>query len=104
MLPDRVLRLAWSQEQLLAQVRILTAAEPPPHFFVRVDRENPELTHLAFHSVNLTPFKLSIVAVSGTVSLDSRNLFTHEQRLTTEIPLPPFAIAAFGIRHSLTES
>ena len=101
--PDRVLRLAWAQEQLLGQVRIITEAEPPAHFFVRVKRENPELTHLAFHAVNLTPFKLSIVAVSGTVSLDSRNLFTHEQRLATEIQLPPFATPAFELRHSLTE-
>ena len=103
-LPDRVLRWVWSQDQFLAQVRVFTAAEPPPHLFVRVDRENPELTHLAFHVVNLTPFKLGIVAASGTVTLDSRELFAHEQRFATEMPLPSFATATFGIRHALTEA
>lgn len=76
-LPDRVLRWVWSQEKLLVKVRVFTVAEPPPHFFVQVERENPELTHLAFHVLNLTPFKLGIVAASGTLTLDSRVLGTR---------------------------
>ncbi len=102
--PDRLLRWVWSQDDLLAKVRIFTAAEPPPHFFVRVNRENPELTHLAFHVSNLTPFKLGIVAASGTLTLESRELFAHEQRFVTEVQLPPFETATFGIRHTLTEA
>ncbi len=102
--PDRVLRLVWSQDELLGNVRVLTSAEPPPQFFVRLDRENPELTHLAFHVLNLTPFKLGIVAVSGTLTLESRELFTHEQRFVTEAILRPFETASFGIQHTLTEA
>ena len=103
-LPDRTLRWVWSQEELLAKVRVFTAAEPPPHFFVRVDREHPELAHLAFHVVNHTPFKLGIVAATGTLTLESRELFTHQQRFITEVQLPPFDTATFGIRHTLTEA
>ena len=102
-LPDRLLRWVWSEDQLLAQIRVFPAAEPPAHFFVRVDRENPELTHLAFHVVNLTPFGLGIVAATGTVTLDSRELFVHEQRFATEVPLPPYGLASFHVRHPLTE-
>ena len=78
--------------------------EPPPHLLVRQDRENPELAHLGFHVVNLTPFKLAIVAASGTVTLDSRELFAHEQRFATEIQLLPFEMAAFEIWHTLNEA
>lgn len=102
-LPDRMLRWAWSEQQLLAQVQILPMAQPPPHFFVRVDRENPELTHLGFHVLNFTPFKVAVVAASGKVILESRDLFFHEQRFATEVQLPPNGSAAFHIRHSLTE-
>lgn len=102
-LPDRLLRSVWSEDQLLAQIRVFPASEPPAHFFVRVDRENPELTLLAFHVVNLTPFRLGIVAATGTVTLDSRELFVHEQRFATEVPLPPYGLASFHVRHPLTE-
>ena len=103
LVPDKVLRWAWSESELLAQIRVVTAAEPPPQFFVRPDRENPELTHLDFHVFNITPFKLAIVATAGSVMLDSREIFHHEQRLATEVPLPPNGSARFRIRHTLTE-
>ena len=102
-LPDRVLRWVWSEDKLLAQIRAFPVAEPPPHLFVRTDRENPELTGLGFHVLNLTPFKLSIVAASGKVTLESRELFSHEQRFTTEVPLAAYETATIHIRHSLTE-
>ena len=102
LLPDRILRWAWSEDQLLARVRVFTAAEPPPHLFVRVERENPELTHLGFHVVNLTPFKLGIVAASAQVTLDSRELFLHEQRFVTEITLGAYDTGSFQLRHQLT--
>lgn len=102
-LPDRALRWAWSEDQLLARIRAFPAAEPPPHFFVRTDRENPELTHLGFHVLNLTPFTLGIVAASGKVMIESRELFFHEHRFTTELPLPAYETATFHIRHSMTE-
>ncbi len=102
-LPDRVLRWAWSGQQLLAQIRPFPLAEPSPQFFVQVKRENPELTHLEFLVLNLTPFRLGIVAAEGTVSMDSHELFFHEQRFTTEVPLLPYETATFHIRHPLTE-
>lgn len=102
-LPDRVLRWAWSDEQLLARIRAFPVAQPPPHFYVRIDRENPELMHLGFHVLNLTPFTLSIVAASAQVTLDSRELFVHGQRFVTEVPLPAYETGTFHIRHRLTD-
>ena len=102
-LPDKLLRLVWKEEALLEKVRISTIAEPPPHFFVQVQRENPEISNLRFNVLNLTPFKLEIVAITGTLSLDDKQLFTHEQRLVTPTPLPPFDSASVELKHQVTE-
>jgi hypothetical protein len=102
-LPDKVLRWVWKEEALLDRLRVFTVAEPPPHFFVAVNRENPELSHLRFNIFNPTPFKLEIVAVTGTLSLEDRQLFVHEQRLVTPTALPPFENAIVEVRHQITE-
>jgi hypothetical protein len=102
-LPDRLLRLAWSERELIKMIRVFPAAEPTPYLFVRVERGSPELEQLGFHVLNLTPFSLSIVAASGSVMLDSHVLFVHDQRFATEVRLPPFETATFHIRHSLSE-
>lgn len=101
-LPDRLLRWAWSDEQLLSKIQTFAVAQPPPYFFVRTEREHPELTSLGFHVVMFTPFTLAIVAASTRVILNSPDLFVHDQRFVTEVPLPAYIVGAFHICHSLT--
>lgn len=102
-LPDRVLRWIWSDQKLLEKIEAFPVAQPPPHLFVRTDRENPELRHLAFRVFNRTPFALGIVAVSAKVVLDSRELFSDDHRFSSEISLPPYGMGVIPIGHSLTE-
>jgi hypothetical protein len=102
-LPDRVLRMAWSNTELLGAVEVFHFSQSP-YFYVRTARDNPQFQNAGFNVFNLKPFKLVIVGAQVRVSIDSRDLFAYEQRFAAEIPVAPYARGGFLIRHTLADN
>jgi hypothetical protein len=99
-IPDRVLRWAWSDTELLARIDAVHF-NSAPHFYVHTDRDRHELESVGFDIFNLSPFTLAIVGVDVRVYEGDRLLFRHEQRLPAEIPIAPYARSGFNFAHML---
>lgn len=102
-LPNRVLRLAWWREKLLASIELFHFNQAP-HFYLNPDRGNPELLGIGFNVFNFTPFKIVIVGVQLRLSIDSRDFLIHEQRFPAEASVPPHGRGGFFIRPILNEA
>lgn len=101
-LPERMLRLAWKDSEVLLAISTVHV-EQWPRFYVRNDREPPELDIVGFNLFNFTPFKLAIVGVDLRVSVDSREWLTHSQRLPYEIAVPAFGHSGYHFKRPLSE-
>lgn len=101
-LPERVLRWTWSDKKLLDAIQAFHFSQAP-HFYVQADREPAELQYVGFSIFNFSPFKLAIVGLDLRISVDSREWFTHRERLPTETPMAPYARSGFQFKLALAE-
>lgn len=102
-LPERVLRWAWKDQDILHSI-FAVHFEQWPRFHVREDYEPPELNLIGFNLFNFTALKLTIVGVDLRVSVDSREWLTHSLRLPSEIPVPSFGRSGYHFKNPLTEA
>jgi hypothetical protein len=102
-MPERVLRWAWKDKDILLSVSVVHF-EQWPRFHVRDDYEPPELSLVGFNLFNFTPFKLAIVGVDLRVSIDSREWLTQSQRLPSEIPIPAFGRSGYHFTKPISEN
>jgi hypothetical protein len=101
-IPDRILRWAWSDQELLGAIQVFHF-DQAPHFYVQSNRE-PELNLAGFNVFNFSPFKLAIVGADLRISVDSREWLTYSQRLPTEILMPPYARSGFHFTRQLSDT
>lgn len=102
-LPERALRLAWKDERILLAISTVHF-EQWPRFYVRLDREPPELDAIGLNLFNLTPFEFSIVGVELRISIDGREWLTNSQRLSSEIRMPALGRSGYYFKRHLSES
>lgn len=102
-LPQRVLRWAWKDQQILHSIHAVHY-EQWPRFSVREDREPPQLEYVGFNLFNLTPFSFSIVGVDLRVSVESREWLTYSQRLPSEIPMAAWYRSGMHFARPLSDS
>lgn len=102
-LPQRLLRLAWKNQQILQSIHVVHY-EQWPRFYLGKSWDPPQLDLIGFNLFNYTPFALSIVGVDLRVSIDSREWLSQSQRLPSEIPLPAFGRSGYHFKHGISES
>jgi hypothetical protein len=102
-LPERMLRWAWKDQKILLAIHVVHF-EQWPRFYVRQDREPPQLAIVGFNLFNHTPFNLSVVGVDLRVSVDSREWLTYSQRLPSEILMDAWARSGMHFAQPLTEA
>ena len=102
-LPDRLLRLVWSQERLLAKIELFHF-NSAPQFQVRSNRLTAELSGGGFNVFNWSPFKLTIVAVDLRISINSQEFHRYDKRFASEIQVQPFARSGFYYEWALKDS
>ena len=103
MLPERLLRLAWPNQKLLAAIEVFSF-DQAPRFYVRSERPQHELHIVGFNVFNFSPFKLAIVGAELQIVLDSQTFLAYRQRLPTETPIAPYARGGFHFALLLNES
>ncbi len=99
--PDRILRWAWSDQELLARIEAFHFSQSP-RLQVNADRDTHELHQIGFNVFNFSPIALAIVGVDLRVSLDSRELLRYDHRFSAEIRVPAWARSGFHFQHALT--
>jgi hypothetical protein len=103
MLPDRMLRWAWSNQALLQAIQVFPF-DQAPRFYVRAERAVQELHIVGFNVFNFSPFKLAIVGADLQIAVDNREWLTYSQRMHTEIPMAPYERSGFHFALPLRES
>jgi hypothetical protein len=102
-LPDRILRWAWSKEKFLGRVELFHFSQSP-YFFVRKERGNQEIQGAGFNLLNFTPFKFVIVGLDVRISVDSQDLVRYERRFASEIQVPAYGRSGFMFPRELSDS
>jgi hypothetical protein len=102
-LPNRVLRWRWPDQRIVQAIHAVHY-EQWPRFYVRQERDLPELQYVGFNLFNLSPLRFWLVGADLRVTVDSSEWLTYSQRLPSETPMPPYGRSGLQFARPLTST
>ena len=101
-IPDRLMRWVYPRQRILDRVEAFHF-DQAPRFFIRRDRDQPELQVVGFNMFNFTPLDLKLVGADVRLSIDSREFCRLDKRFPAEIDLQHYARGGFNLPVPLAE-
>ena len=103
LIPNRILRLVWKKEEVLAAIQF-SHFDSAPCFLIFEDRPNSELSVAGFNLFNLTPFNFDIVGIDLRVTINSVEFLKCQKRFPTSTRVAPYSRSGFYYDESLSGS